>query len=114
MIIEVKKAALKGKYTTYAAINELTWILIDHGQVTEALKWAKNGLERYPESRFFLWGAAKSYYNLKQYNEALVIYQKISQSIQHIPYNNHYNEVICYYKIAQCYYKLSQFEAAEK
>ena len=106
----VKLSAQKGKYTKYAAINELTWILIDDGKVTEALKWAKLGLQNYPHSRFFLWGAAKSYYNLNQFNRALEYYNIILTSVKNEEINNHYNEIICYYKIAQCYFHLEQYE----
>ncbi|MBN2010155.1 tetratricopeptide repeat protein [candidate division KSB1 bacterium] len=108
----VKQAASKGRYTRYAAINELTWILIDDGQVSEALSWAKIGLAKYPHSRFFMWGTAKCYFNLQQYNEALIMYEQILESLSQESINNHYNEIICYYKIADCYYHLNDNDSA--
>jgi len=110
----VTLAAKKGKYTNYAAINGLVWILIDHGQVSEALIWAKKGVHFFPESRFFLWGMAKSYYNLQHFEIALIYYEMILNSIQQETFNNHYNEVICYYKIAQCYFHLKQYQKASQ
>ncbi len=110
----VTLAALKGRYTRYAAINGLAWMLIDDGQVAEAQKWAKSGLEQYPKSRFFLWGAAKSHFSLNQYEKAREIYLAILRSVQEETLNNHYNEIICYFKIAQCDYHLSRFEDALK
>ena len=109
----VKQAALKGTYTKYAAINQLTWILIDNGKVTDALKWANIGMQKYPNSRFFLWGAAKSHFNLHNYTDALLLYKKILNSILKFDINNHYNEVICYYKIAQCNYNLAKYDEAK-
>jgi len=108
----VKLAAEKGKFTNHAATNELVWILIDCGQVSEALSWAKTGLTRYPQSRFFLWGTAKSYFMLQNYEAALIYYNKILTSIQQEFLNNHYNEVICYFKISQCHYYQKDYEQA--
>lgn len=108
----IKLAAQKGKYTHHAAINELVWILIDAGRVTDALKWAKLGSQKYPQSRFFMWGIAKCYFNLNQFNKALEYYQIILNSIRQEPFNNHYNEIICYYKIAHCHFHLEQYDSA--
>ncbi|MBD3287209.1 tetratricopeptide repeat protein [candidate division KSB1 bacterium] len=108
----VKLAAEKGTYTKYAAINALVWILIDHGDVSEALKWVLKGLSKYPQSRFFLWGAAKTYFNLQQYDNAIKYYQNILGTVQQEKLNNHYNEIICYYKIAECHFKLQQHDQA--
>lgn len=107
----VKQAALKGELTTYAAINELTWILIDDGEVSEALTWAKRGLEKFPTSRFFLWGVAKSYMNLKDFENAITYFQAILQSILDDELmNNHYNRAICYYNLAKAHHELGQHE----
>ncbi len=106
----VKLAAEKGTYTKYAAINALVWISIDHGNVSEALQWALKGLNKYPNSRFFLWGVAKTYFNLQQYENAIKYYQFILNTVQQEELNNHYNEIICYYKLAQCHFNLEQYD----
>ena len=108
----VKLSAEKGKYTRYAAINELTWILIDAGETSAALEWARRGLQKYPDSRFFLWGTAKSYYSLQQYENALDIYRKLLISVQSEQMNNHYNEIICCYKMAECHFRLDDVDSA--
>ena len=105
----VKLAAERGAYTKYAAINALVWILIDHGNVSEALQWALKGLKKYPDSRFFLWGVAKTYFNLKQYDNAIKYYQFILKTVKQEKLNNHYNEIICYYKLAECHFNLEQY-----
>lgn len=106
----VKLAAKRGTYTKYAAINALVWILIDHGNVSEALQWALKGLKKYPDSRFFLWGVAKAYFNLQQYDNAIKYYQIILESVLQEKLNNHYNEIICYYKLAECHFNLEKYE----
>jgi tetratricopeptide (TPR) repeat protein len=106
----VKRAAYKSKYIHYAAYNELIWIFIDTGQPSEALKWARLGLSHAQDSRFFLWGAAKSHFLMKQYSEALLFYNQILNSVEKEALNNHYNEILCRYKMAQCYYQLKKNE----
>ena len=108
----VKIAAEKGEYTRYAAMNGLTWILIDAGQVSNALKWARKGGDSFPSSRFFLWGIAKSYMNLKDYENAIEYFNRIITSLKTEKLNNHYNEIICYTNIARAYSKLDQGKMA--
>ena len=108
----VKIAAARGRYTRWAALNQLTWILIDYGRVSDALTWAKQGLNRFPASRFFLWGNAKCYFNLHQYRQAQHFYEQILNSVLQESLNNHYNEIICYLKLAQCHYHQREFTTA--
>ena len=103
----VKQAAQKGKFTRYAALNELIWILIDAGKPGEAFNYAQKGLEKFPESRFYLWGAAKSATAKKDYSTAIYYFQKILESINQSGFNNHYNEYICRLNLVNCYFETS-------
>jgi len=104
----VRQAVENGKYTRFAAMNELIWILLDAKRPGEAYAWAINGLEKFPQSRFFLWGAAKSAFALEQYSDAALYFQQLLLSIVDAPVDNNYNEYICRVKLAQCFDKLGR------
>lgn len=108
----VRQAIEKGKYTRYAAMNELIWILLDWGNADEAYSWALRGLEKFPQSRFFLWGAAKSAVALEDYTNAVIHFQELLQSIINAPFNNYYNEYLCRVKLVQCFEKLERYSDA--
>ena len=109
----VKQAIKKGRFTRYAALNELVWILLDAGKPEQAFNYAQTGLEKFPQSRFFLWGAAKSAYAMKNYNAAINYFQKILDSIIKSTPNNHYNEYICRVKLAECYLEIADLAEAK-
>jgi len=111
-IAMVQQAVEKGTYTRYAAINELIWILLDSGRADRAYSWALKGLEKFPQSRFFLWGAAKSAFALDDHSNAAIHFQQLLTSIMNTPCDNYYNEFICRVKLAQCYAKLGKYSAA--
>ncbi len=108
----VQQAVEQGKYTRYVAINELIWILLDAGRSDEAYCWALKGLEKFPQSRFFLWGAAKSAFALENYATAAVHFQQLLDLIIAAPFDNYYNEYICRVKLAQCFEQLQKFADA--
>jgi hypothetical protein len=108
----VRQAVEQGKYTRYAAINELIWILLDAGKATEAYSWALKGLDKFPRSRFFLWGAAKSAFALEDYTASATHFHQLLVSIINSPFDNYYNEYICRLKLAQCFTKLGKFADA--
>ena len=108
----VKLAVESGKYTQYAAMNELIWILIDSEKPEEAYSWTLRGLKKFPQSRFFLWGAAKSTYAMEKYPEAVKYYQELLSTITCLQDNNHYNEYICRLNLAKSYVKLESFTEA--
>lgn len=108
----VRQAVQKGKFTQYAAMNELIWILLDADKTEEAYCWALRGLEKFPQSRFFLWGSAKSAFVLENYSAAVTHFQQLLDSIINAPFDNYYNEYICRVKLAQCFEKLGKFADA--
>ncbi len=112
-IRRVRQAIEQGKYTQYAAMNELIWILLDAGQAEEAYGWALIGLGKFPQSRFFLWGAAKSALALENYSAAADHFQQLLASIITSPVDNEYNEYICRVKLAHCFEKLGRWAEAQ-
>jgi len=108
----VRQTIEKGKYTQHAAMNELIWILLDSGKADEAYSWALRGLKEFPQSRFFLWGAAKSSLTLENYSVAVIYFQQLLDSIIKAQFDNYYNEYICRIKLAQCFTNLRRFPDA--
>ena len=108
----VRQAVEQGKYTRYAAMNELIWILLDAGKTEEAYSWSLKGLEKFPQSRFFLWGVAKSAFTLEDYVASATHFQQLLVSIINSHFDNYYNEYICRLKLAQCFEKLGKFADA--
>ena len=109
----IKKAINKGRFTRYAALNEIIWILIDAGKPEEAFEYAQQGLAKFPQSRFFLWGAAKSASAQKNYPAAIFYFQQILNSITKSHFNNYYNEFICRLNLTKCYIETSRLTEAD-
>jgi len=106
----IQKAIRGGRYSQAAAINELVWIYLDQGRWKEAIEWSKRGLQDYPGSRFFLWPLAEAYFRSGRYREAIQTYQEILDSWATEIYNNGYNDLICYLRIAVSYLNLGQYQ----
>jgi tetratricopeptide (TPR) repeat protein len=109
----ITQATKKGRFTRYAALNELIWILIDASKPDEAFEYAQKGLKKFPESRFFLWGAAKSAAAQKKYPDAIYYFEKIIESITQADFNNHYNEYICRLNLIKCYLETDNIAVAK-
>ncbi len=110
----VQRTVEHGRYTRYVAMNELIWILLDAGRAAEAYAWALSGLKQFPQSRFFLWGAAKSAFAMQDYSAAAVHFQRLLASIVNSQTDNDYNEFLCRLKLAQCYEKLGELNQASQ
>ncbi|HEX9971651.1 MAG TPA: hypothetical protein VGD14_06235 [bacterium] len=110
----VQQAVEKGQFTRFAAMNELIWILMDRNRPEDAYYWAMQGITKFPQSRFFLWGMAKSAHALGKYSETINYYQQLLFSITSKSLNNHYNEFICRVHLAQSFEKLERYDEANE
>ena len=108
----IREAIANGKFSKYAAINGLAWIHLDAGRIDDAIATAKIGLERFPNSRFFLWCLADSYHKKGDFDNAQIAYRTILNSILTESFNNHYNEIVCRYKLASCFQNMEQYQAS--
>ncbi len=97
----VQKAATQGKYSRYAALNGLTWILLDENRAAEAYALADSVLQEFPASRFFLWGAAESAARLQKFARARACYEQIMASLQAEKKLSPYLAAVCRTKLAQ-------------
>ena len=97
----VRKAATQGKYARYAAINGLTWMLLDENRAAEALTLTDSILVQYPHSRFFLWGAAAAANQLGDHERARNAYHRIMASLREQGRLSPYLEAVCRTKLAK-------------
>jgi len=105
-------AAEKGKYMEWAAVLGLGWIAYDRENFHEARRFFEKGANRYPESRFFLWALADTYYRLEDHEMAIAVYQKIYTAIQDIPVKNEYNRFMIHFRIARSEMALEHYSEA--
>jgi len=110
----IETAIEKGKFTRAAAMNELVWMLLEYDKPERAYQWALTGLQHFPDSRFFLWGAAKCAMALEKYDTAQVYFQRILDAILQNNPNNHYNEYLCRLNLARCHIHLEEYDCAQQ
>ncbi|MCI0512308.1 tetratricopeptide repeat protein [candidate division KSB1 bacterium] len=108
----IQRSLEKGRFSRYAAMNSLAWIYIELQRYSEAIDLAQMGLQDYPSSRYFLWILAEASFRQGDFHAARAAYQKIVQSVVAAEFNNHYNEVIGHYKLAECDYRTGAFTSA--
>lgn len=108
----VEMAVEKGKFSRWVGINSLAWIEYDRKAYMSALDFFQMGLEKYPGSRFFLWGIADTYYKIGNYGKAILVYDNLLESIRKEEYNNGYNEVVCRFKMIKCLMEEKEYRKA--
>ena len=111
-LYRVKLAMEKSAFSYWVSVNSLAWIEYDRQNYEEALALFRQGLERYPGSRFFLWGVGDTYFRLDRFDQAIQIYEDILESIVNDRLNNGYNEVVCRFKLIRSYMRRKNYEKA--
>lgn len=107
----VRKAAAHGKYSRYAALNGLTWILLDENNAQEAFALSDAVLREHPRSRFFMWGVAESATRLDKLEYAREIYQRLINTLQEEGKLSPYLEAVGRTKISRLEFKAGNVEA---
>lgn len=110
----IRQAIYFGKYAKHAAINGLSWILIDEGRPAEALALADSALAEFPRSRFFLWGTAEANFRLQRWSEAQRCYELILELFAEENHPSPYNELVCYLRLAEIYFNLADYAACRQ
>jgi tetratricopeptide (TPR) repeat protein len=108
----IRQSIKQGTFSQWVGLNSLAWIEFDRKRFEIALAQFREGLQQYPESRFFLWGMAHTSFRMERYSEALAYYQSILDSILSDDLNNGYNEIECHFKMGLCYFYLEEFDKA--
>jgi len=108
----VKKGIEKGTFSYCVGLCNLGWIEYDRKNYDSALVLFDKGLQHYPGSRFFLWGYADCLYKLNRFDESIVWYERLLDSIRKGDVNNGYNEAECSMKLALSHYELKNYDSA--
>jgi len=97
----VRQAVAHGKYSQYAAVNGLAWMLLDENLPGEAFALTDSILQQFPRSRFFLWAKAESAARLENYEQARACYQQIMSSLLAEHKLSPYLNAVCRSKMAR-------------
>ncbi|MGH7450320.1 MAG: hypothetical protein ACRENG_03175, partial [bacterium] len=108
----VRQAVANGHYSRSAAINGLSWILMDENRSEEALTLVDSALTIYPGSRFFLWASAAAAYRVERYDQAVSCYSQILRSLQDEKVLSPYIELVCRTRLARAYQTAKKMETA--
>jgi tetratricopeptide (TPR) repeat protein len=106
-IAMIRKAIYHGKYSREAAINGLSWILMEEHREVEALALIDSALVEYPHSRFFMWGAGAANFRLERWSEAERYYKLILETFEEDNHSSPYNELVCHLKLAEIHLQQS-------
>lgn len=108
----IRTALAKGRYSRTAAINGLSWILMDENRPAEALALIDSALAWYPNSRFFLWGAGEAAFRVGRYESAAAHYQQILASLQNENHLSPYLELAGRARLARAYQATNKMQEA--
>lgn len=84
----------KGVYNKFTAVSALLTILIDAERYDEAIRLAETYLTLYPKNRILLWSLASVYQKTNNSEKALVIYERLLETMKE-DRPNIYNEIVC-------------------
>jgi len=110
---QVRQACSCAGLSRWAAFSSYCWMMIEEKNYGEAAALCREGLLHFPESRFFLWPLAESLFRHQEYAEAREVYEILLTSVQAAKPNNHYNEIVLHWKLAQCEQALGRPSAAQ-
>ena len=113
-ITMVKIAMDKSRYSYYSALNTICWMLIEEKKYKEGLSLIKPVLQDFPESRIFLWCAAKLSKKLENWPEAMSYYTQILQSFKKENIYSPFNELTCRKNLSEIYFHLKEYDKAKQ
>jgi len=111
-IAMIRTAMTKSKFSQYSALNSLCWILIEEGQYHDADSLLNQAMSEFPDTRLFLWAAAKSAREQQRWQDAISYYKQILNSFKEENVSSPYNELGCYQGIVESFVELEDFTAA--
>jgi tetratricopeptide (TPR) repeat protein len=80
-VLLLKQSITSSYFSEYLAKSTLGWIYIDYEKYSDAEIIADKALEKYPENHLFLFLKARAVFELKKYQEAAELYQKLETKI---------------------------------
>jgi tetratricopeptide (TPR) repeat protein len=111
-IAYIKKAAEKGKYSSSMAMHQLIYILLDYGKYDEAIPYAEEIVQRYPDSQFMWWAYAHVYFKRHEYKEAVDAYKRLLILIENDPNSNPNHWIFCNVRLAEILYRMGEYKSS--
>jgi tetratricopeptide (TPR) repeat protein len=112
-IEQLRHAIDSSVYNSHIAIHSLIWIYIDREDFNAALDLSEFAVEKFPESRIFKWGLARSYEEI-DIKKAIQIYFEILKSYEFSGIESIVNVITIKHIIAQQYVKIGNNEKAKQ
>lgn len=109
----IKKAIKKSRYSQFSAINGFFWIALEEERFEEARHVLQPALNQFPESRVFLWCAAKLAVKAERWQESVKYFRKILTSFDGGTPISPYNELVCRENLYKSYLQLGEYESAQ-
>ena len=106
----IKKSIQHSRYSKYLARQQLVYILVHYSKPEEAISYAQEITERYPDSQFMLWAAAHAYHKDGDLHNAAIAYQHLLEIITDDPDYNPQHLIKCKMKLAEIYCDSEQYE----
>ena len=111
-IAMLKRVVEKSRYSKYSAMNSFCWIALEEENYEEGWQMVSLALEEFPDSRVFLWCAAKLAAKLENWQTSADYYQKILSSLKEKGMLSVYNELICRKNLFHIYREVQEEELA--
>ncbi len=100
----IRKCIAHHTRSQYLAMHQLTYILVDYGATEEAVTLGRKLVQRYPESQFMWWAAARAYEKNGDYIPAVSAYKRLLELLENDPKANPDHIVKCGLKLAEVYH----------
>jgi tetratricopeptide (TPR) repeat protein len=108
-IAMIKKAVEKNCRSKYMAMHQLIFILLNYNKFQEAIPYAEQVIEIFPESEFMWMAAAHTYFKNKDYQNAEPAYHKLIRLSQSDENPNPSHLVKYKLKLAQIYFATERY-----
>jgi len=107
-IKNIRKAIVNSKYSRYLAMHQMIYILTNYGKMDEALNYARQAVQAYPNSIFMYWAFAHTLYKRHEYSKAIEAFKYLSHLMKKTSEKNPAHLTECYSKMAEIYFKTNQ------
>ena len=111
-IANIRKAVKKSSYSRYMAMHQMIYILLNYGAKDEALVYAREVVQKYPQSVFMQWAYAHCWYMRHDYEQAAKAYEELLILLEHSTEQNPNHIISCRARLAEMYYNTGRNERA--
>lgn len=110
----IKEALRQSHYSKYSAMNALIWIYLDEERYDDAGDLIVTAMSEFPDSRLFLWAAARHAKKSGNWERAIDYYGRILASFEQQGVSSPYNEISCHHNLIEVLRMREDSQAAGK